>query len=144
MEGGQRKGIANETAQGLHLGRNHGNNFTLAHLAEGGQGEAQHTGVKFKPQTAQHTLASQALVYIDDVFEALINAHQDQEQRAQQKQVWRLIKGHLERPQQWDLQAEQGKGHCLAQVHGIFNADALNGLVDDGLGNFVKQIQKRQ
>ena len=59
-EGRLHEGIADEAAQRLHLVLDHGGDFRLLHLAEMGDGEAQHPVEELVAQAAQHALAHAA------------------------------------------------------------------------------------
>ena len=55
--------------------------------AEMGQREAQDAREEVVAQPPQHALGDDALVDVDDVFEAAVDQHQAQEHAAQQEQV---------------------------------------------------------
>ena len=87
LERRQRERVADEAADRLGLGRDHGDDLARRHAPEVRQGEAQDAGVELVAQPPQHALGGDALVDVDDVFEAAVDQHQDQEDPAEQEQI---------------------------------------------------------
>ena len=96
---GERKGIADEAAEGLDLLRHHGDQFARAHAPEVRRGKAQDSAVELVAQPPQHALPQKTLVDIDDVLEAAVGEHEGQEEttvEGQQPQAFHLAQGNAE------------------------------------------------
>src|SRR5690606_2654538 len=123
LEQRQGEGAADEAAERLHLGVDHLDDLAGRDAAEMREREAQHAGVELVAQAAQHALADDALVDVEDVFEAAVDQDQDQEQPAQQEQVLDLVELVTQHP-----------------VKGV----AGQRIVDDQLGQLEGGVKERE
>jgi len=122
LEGGQRQGVADEAAEGLDLGGDHGDDLALGGAAEVGQGEAQRAAVEQVAQPAQHPFAELPLEDVDHVLEGAVDQHQGKKDRAQDEQVFDLVEPDV----------EDGLGEILRP----------DGIVDDDLGKLEAGVEE--
>ena len=87
LERRQRERLGDEAAERLDLGIDHLHDLAGRDVPEVGQRETQHAREQLVAQPAQHALADDPLIDVDDVLEAAVDQHEDQEQAAQQEQI---------------------------------------------------------
>ena len=91
LEGGQRKGLAEEAAEGLGLGYHHGHDLALRDAPEVGQREAHDLLDQLVAQAAQDALGHGAAVNVDPQLEAAVDEDDGDEDAAQEQQKLDLL-----------------------------------------------------
>ncbi|MCZ7599129.1 MAG: hypothetical protein M5U09_17515 [Gammaproteobacteria bacterium] len=124
LERRQRERLADEAAERLRLGRDHGYDLALRGALEVRQREAQDAAVQFVAKSRQHSFADDAAVDVDGILDAAVQADHGEEREAQRHQVRDLV--HLE-PQD--------------RVRRTLTADRP---VDDDLGNLERDVDEGQ
>ena len=126
LEDGQLERVADEPAERLHLGRDHGDDLALGELAEVRQGEAQNAAVEVVAQAPEHALAGPPREHVDRVLEPLVGDHEEEEPAAEEEQVFEL--------------GERGPEHDGREVVRA----ALDHPVHDLLRELVERIEERE
>ena len=148
QEGGSHEGIADETAQRLHLVLDHGGDFRRLHAPQRSQTKPQQTVGQLVTQTPEHALAEPALGSIDHELEAAVDADQREESEAERQQKARLrqlqpfeqqdgLAGHRLTERQMNASEKAGV------VDGVETL-SLNALIDDLLRQIQGQEIERQ
>ena len=121
--GRQRNGIADEAADILHLGGDHGDDLAGTHLPEMRKAESEHTLKKLEAQAAQHALAQPSLVDVDPELQPVADDNEGKKRDAEQEKIGDLIK--------------------FKSLHFPWETVALHSIVDDLLGKLQQDVADR-
>ena len=116
--------VPEEPAEGLHLGRDHGDDLALGELAEVRQREAQDARVQVVAKPPEQPFPGAPREHVDRVLERLVGDHEEEKHAAKDEQELELGEGNAE--------------HDGREVAGV----ALDHLVHDLLRDLVEGVEE--